>query len=82
MSYFRRFQCYYEEEFYTGLPDGKFSCQKYPNLGIISRALEWIMLVYFMSIWNILPPFGIIEVIWYTFFWFWYGVPKNLETLI
>jgi hypothetical protein len=32
---------------------------KNPNLGKFVRALEWKMLVYFMPIWNILPPFGI-----------------------
>jgi hypothetical protein len=29
-----------------------------PNLGIFWRALEWKMLVCFITIWNILQPFG------------------------
>jgi hypothetical protein len=33
---------------------------KNPNFGKIWRALEWKMLLYFMTIWNILRPFGII----------------------
>jgi hypothetical protein len=42
------------------------SCQmvyfqaKNPNFGKIWRALEWKMLLYFMTIWNIKRPFGII----------------------
>jgi hypothetical protein len=47
---------------------------KNPNLGKFWRALEWKMLVYFMTIWNIIHPFGIIYgrfvslvVIWYIF---------------
>jgi hypothetical protein len=31
---------------------------KNPNLGKFWRALEWKMLLYFMIIWNILWPFG------------------------
>jgi hypothetical protein len=33
---------------------------KNPDLGKFWRALEWKMFVYFMTIWNILWPFGII----------------------
>jgi hypothetical protein len=33
---------------------------KYPNLGKFWMTLEWIMLVYYMTIRNILGPFGII----------------------
>jgi hypothetical protein len=47
---------------------------KNPDLGKFWRALEWKMLVYFMTIWNILWPFGIIfgrlvkfVAIWYIF---------------
>jgi hypothetical protein len=29
-------------------------------LGIFWRALEWKMLAYFITIWNVLRPFGII----------------------
>jgi hypothetical protein len=32
---------------------------KNPNLGKFWSALEWKMLLYFMTIWNILRPFGI-----------------------
>jgi hypothetical protein len=32
---------------------------KNPNLGKLWRAIEWAMLVYFMVIWNILRPFGV-----------------------
>jgi hypothetical protein len=32
---------------------------KNPNLGKFWRALEWKMLLYFMIIWNILWPYGI-----------------------
>jgi hypothetical protein len=49
---------------------------KYTNLCIISRALEWIMLAYFVVIWNILLPFGI-------FFWLMYqeksGTPFSVK---
>jgi hypothetical protein len=31
---------------------------KNPTLGKIWRALEWKMLSHIMTIWNILPPFG------------------------
>jgi hypothetical protein len=33
---------------------------KFPNLGKFWRAFEWQMLVYFITIWNILWPFGLI----------------------
>jgi hypothetical protein len=39
------------------LPDGLFP--NTPNLDIFLRALEWEILGYFMTIWNILRPFGI-----------------------
>jgi hypothetical protein len=48
---------------------------KNPNFGQIWMALEWKMLLYFMTIWNILRPFGIIYgilvqfvVVWYILF--------------
>jgi hypothetical protein len=34
---------------------------KNPNLGKFWRALEWKMLVYFMTMWTILRTFGIIN---------------------
>jgi hypothetical protein len=47
---------------------------KNPNLGQFWKSLEWKMLLYFMIIWNILWPFGIMYgslvqfvVIWYIF---------------
>jgi hypothetical protein len=44
-----------ENFFQSGLPDGIFSNQKY-HFGLI---LEGLLMVYFMSIWNILLQFGI-----------------------
>jgi hypothetical protein len=55
-----------------------------PNLGIFWRALEWIILLYFISIWNILWQFGIILLVIFVYLHpFWYVVPrkKNLATL-
>jgi hypothetical protein len=55
---------------------------KNPNLGKFWRVLEWKMLVYFMTIWNILGPFGIIYDRLVKFFAFWYvWTKKNLATL-
>jgi hypothetical protein len=54
-------------------------------------ALQWKMLAYFMTIWNILRPFGIVcghlvlGSLWSLgkFFPFWYvWTKKNLATLI
>jgi hypothetical protein len=45
--------------FPSGLPDGLFFQTKNPNFGQFWRALEWKMLLYFMNIWDILWPFGI-----------------------
>jgi hypothetical protein len=53
-------------EYKPGLPDGVFSCQKIPIKGIFWRAMEWKCL-NFMTIWNILLPFGNFVVIWYNF---------------
>jgi hypothetical protein len=57
----------------AGLPDGSFSFQN-SNLGTIRRALELKMLVYLMTILNILLPYGIFYgnlvefvVIWYIY---------------
>jgi hypothetical protein len=47
----------------AGLPDGLFSYQK-SLLGIFWRVLEWKMLVYFMTILNILLPFDIFYGRW------------------
>jgi hypothetical protein len=44
------------------LPDlGCFQTQN-PNLGKFRWALEWKMLLYFMIVWNILVPFGLMYV--------------------
>jgi hypothetical protein len=49
------------------------------NLGQFWRALEWKMLAYFMVIWNILRPFGIVygklvmccgNLVYFTPFWY------------
>jgi hypothetical protein len=45
------------------------------NLGKIWRALDWKMLSYIMTIWNILLPFGIFLPLWYV------KTKKNLATL-
>jgi hypothetical protein len=39
---------------------------KNPNLGKCWRALKWKMVVYFLTIWNIIHPFGIIygRLVW------------------
>jgi hypothetical protein len=66
-----------------------------PNLGAFCRMFQWKMLVYFMSIWYILQPFGIFysrlvyfTAVWYIFWLFGIFFPvlvccskKNLATL-
>jgi hypothetical protein len=52
-------RCLSRVELEAGLPDGLFS-----NFGKIRRALEWKMLLYFMTIWNISQPFGIFMSLW------------------
>jgi hypothetical protein len=58
-------QVYYLATQVVGRDDNQ-GCQmvyfqtKNPNLGKFWMALEWKMLVYFMTICNILRPFGII----------------------
>jgi hypothetical protein len=42
-----------------GLPDGRFSYQKY-QIGYLWRALDRKMLVYIFAILNVLRPFGIL----------------------
>jgi hypothetical protein len=58
---------------------------KNPNLGKFWRALEWKMLLYFMTIWNILRPFDITYGRWVQFLAIWYIFPilvcLNLATL-
>jgi hypothetical protein len=44
------------------------------NLGKFWRALEWKMLVYVMTIWNILCPFGIIYCRLVLFMAIWYSL--------
>jgi hypothetical protein len=56
---------------------------KNPNFGKIWRVLEWKMLLYFMTIWNILRPFGIIYGLLVQFVVIWYvWTEKNLATLL
>jgi hypothetical protein len=72
-----------------GLPDGLFSYQKY-QFGYILGVLKWKMLVYFITIWNILRlfsihtlwPFGIVcvHLVYFPTFLV-YCVKKNLATL-
>jgi hypothetical protein len=75
-----------------GLPDGFFHT-KNPYLGKFWRALEWTMLVCFMTFWNILRPFGkhnlwpfgIVfgNLSFGIFFPFWFvWTKKNLATLV
>jgi hypothetical protein len=72
----------------AGLPDGLYSNQN-RKMSKFWGALEWKILVYFMTIWNILLPFGIMYghlvqfvVIWYIFPQFsMFGPRKNLATL-
>jgi hypothetical protein len=61
------------------------------NLGKFRKALEWKMLVYIMTVWNILRPFGIMYVwpfcykLWSfgIFFPLWYvWTKKYLATLL
>jgi hypothetical protein len=35
---------------WSGLPDGKSSYQKYTNLGIFGKALQWKLLAYYMTV--------------------------------
>jgi hypothetical protein len=72
----------------AGLPDGLFS-NKNPNLGKIWRALKCKMLLYFMIIWNMSWPFGIMYgslvkfvVIWYIFPFWYVWTKKNLATML
>jgi hypothetical protein len=58
---------------------------KNPNLGKFLRVLQWKMLVDFMAVRSILRPFGVFcghmnyfMFIWYTFFSFWYFVPRKI----
>jgi hypothetical protein len=62
---------------------------KNPNLGKFWRALEWKMLVYFMTICNIYSHLVLVMAVWYSlwslgiFFLFWYvWTKKNLATLL
>jgi hypothetical protein len=66
-----------------------FHTKNNPNFSIFGSALELKMLVYFMTIWNILRPLGILYI-WHFvivcgllvyFFPFWYvWTKKNLAT--
>jgi hypothetical protein len=71
------FHCRYEF-FCPGLPDGLFSTQN-PNFGQFWRALQWKILVYFMTIWSTLRP---LEIFYghlvYFVVRFWYFVPRKI----
>jgi hypothetical protein len=61
---------------------------KSPNLGKFWRVLQWKMLVYFMSVWNISLPFAILYghlvhflLIWYIFSVLVCSSKSNLATL-
>jgi hypothetical protein len=45
---------------------------KYPTLGKFWRALDWKMLIYFMTIWNILQTLGIFYDYLVHFVFIWY----------
>jgi hypothetical protein len=62
---------------------------KNPDVGVFWRALDWKVLKYFVSIWNILQTFGIFYdhlvhfvLIWYIFMFSASCTEKNLATLI
>jgi hypothetical protein len=46
---------------------------KNPNFGKFWRTLDWKMLIYFMSIWNILQTFGIFYEHWEHVLFIWYN---------
>jgi hypothetical protein len=48
---------------------------KNPNLGKFWRALDWKMLIHFMTIWNILQTFGIFYNYLAHFVFIWYISP-------
>jgi hypothetical protein len=69
------------------LPDGEHIFKlKIPNLGNFCRVFKWKMLVYFMNIWSILQPFGLVygnlvkvfcgNLVY--LFPFWYAVPRTI----
>jgi hypothetical protein len=49
-----------------------------PNLGKFWRALDWKMLIYYTSIWNILWPLVTFCVHLLHFIWFWCPVPRKI----
>jgi hypothetical protein len=55
---------------------------KIPNLGKFWRAFEWEMLVYFMTIWNILWPFGIIYIWSFGIIYIWPFGKYNLWSFV
>jgi hypothetical protein len=63
---------------------------KNTNLGRFWRALDWLMSIYFMAIWNILQTFGVFYdhlVVHFVFIWYIFPVlvsctKKNLATLV
>jgi hypothetical protein len=55
-----------------------FKPKKNPKLCKLWRVLQWKMLVYFMSIWHILQPFGTFSPDLVHFFLSWYVVPRKI----
>jgi hypothetical protein len=47
-----------------------------PNLGKFWRGLDWKMLIYFLTIWNILPTFGVFYDPLVHFVFIWYIFPR------
>jgi hypothetical protein len=52
-----------------------------PNLGKFGMSLEWKMLVYFMTIWNIYEPLGILYgcLVWFVVIWYIFPVLVCLD---
>jgi hypothetical protein len=48
----------------------------------ISGAMEWKLLVYFIAIWNMLPPLAYFKAIWYIFPVLVGWTKKNLASLL
>jgi hypothetical protein len=63
-------------QFTSGLPVGFFSCQK-SQIGLLCRAMEWKILVYFTAMWYILYPIGMLCGYLVHFCQFWHVAPKK-----
>jgi hypothetical protein len=54
---------------------------KNTSLGKFCRVLQWEMVVYFMAVWSILPPFGIsgghwVHLVYFSPFWYYVTTTK------